>query len=101
MAFELSANTSIGLEHWLEQNRRWREAKAPSSGDQLVKNQNTAKRKRPIGTLMYNHVFRKLVMEKRPLKEPLPLAEAIPILIHGWKQAGVWPADPQPPLPAK
>jgi hypothetical protein len=42
---------------------------------------------------MYTKVYDALIKEQRPLKQPINLADAVPIIKAGWVADGTWPKD--------
>ncbi|KAJ1813483.1 hypothetical protein LPJ75_003171 [Coemansia sp. RSA 2598] len=90
----------IGRAHWIKQNRAWRAPQSDSrdsegrSGTHLPKS-----KKDPLDPKLYSYIFRRLVVDKRAPKEPIPLAQAIPVLVSGWKRTGLWPANYPSPTP--
>ncbi|KAJ2525013.1 hypothetical protein GGI11_000391 [Coemansia sp. RSA 2049] len=95
-----SLPAEVGREHWLAQNRRWRQGQSPLNcrAQSPVVQDGKKKDRKPLSKRMYDHTFRKLVMEWQPLKQSLPLEEAIPMIVYGWKKTGVWPSDPPTPI---
>ncbi|KAJ1721565.1 hypothetical protein LPJ61_006028 [Coemansia biformis] len=85
----------VGREHWLRQNRQWRDAAATSGGDSCSTGCFPLQPK-PLSAKNYDYVYRRLVVDRRPLRKPLPLTDVFPVIVFGWKKAGVWPADPTP-----
>ncbi|KAJ2331726.1 hypothetical protein GGI00_003124 [Coemansia sp. RSA 2681] len=79
-----------GREHWLELNKQWR-AKGCADAEPKTKKPRAARK--PLSPHSYNYVYRMLVVERCPLKDPLPLTDTIALLVYGWKKTGVWPAD--------
>ncbi|KAJ2902726.1 hypothetical protein GGI21_004520, partial [Coemansia aciculifera] len=49
--------------------------------------------RKPLSPQSYSYVYKMLVVERCPLRDPLPLADTISLLVHGWKKTGVWPTD--------
>ncbi|KAJ2707498.1 hypothetical protein FB645_000674 [Coemansia sp. IMI 203386] len=85
---------SVGRLHWIKQNQAWRtpksDYKACEDSDRL---RLPKTRHEPLDPKLYGYIFRRLVVDKRALKEPIPLAQAMHILVSGWKRTGIWPAD--------
>lgn len=44
---------------------------------------------------MYIKIYDALIKDARPLKQPLNLADAVPIIKAGWIADGTWPKDPK------
>ncbi|KAJ2156544.1 hypothetical protein GGF46_005121 [Coemansia sp. RSA 552] len=75
---------NVGLAHWRRQNQEWRQGLSqpkPRSKD------------KQLSPRKYSYVFKRLVVERRKLKQPLPLTDAFPMLVDGWKETGVWPIE--------
>ncbi|KAJ1646358.1 hypothetical protein LPJ64_002157 [Coemansia asiatica] len=91
----------VGRLHWIKQNRAWRMPKSDSRTDEGSSSglRLPKLKQEPIDPKLYNYIFRRLVVDKRALKDPIPLAQAIPILVSGWKRTGVWPSDYPSPTP--
>ncbi|ORX73992.1 hypothetical protein DL89DRAFT_7924 [Linderina pennispora] len=95
MADSITTKPLIGLEHWKAQNARWRAGTKPKGvAEPLTPGSldGTYSEGR-VNPRMYTSIFRGLIVDKRRLKKPLPLRDAIPMLVHGWKRAGVWPTE--------
>ncbi|KAJ1830672.1 hypothetical protein IWW55_000379 [Coemansia sp. RSA 2706] len=83
---ELKESQNVGLAHWQQQNRQWRDGEV----DGKTQSRTTPQ---PLSPRKYDYVFRKLVIDKKQLKRPLPLTDTVPMLIHGWRKTGVWPTQ--------
>ncbi|KAJ1861703.1 hypothetical protein H4R99_003783 [Coemansia sp. RSA 1722] len=85
---------SVGRLHWIKQNQAWR---TPKSDNKACEDSDRLRlpktRHEPLDPKLYGYIFRRLVVDKRALKEPIPLAQAMHILVSGWKRTGIWPAD--------
>ncbi|PIA16262.1 hypothetical protein COEREDRAFT_81458, partial [Coemansia reversa NRRL 1564] len=84
------SSENVGLAHWLQQNRQWREGTPHPS---CCQTSCMPPKPYQLSPRKYNYVFKRLVVEKKPLKRPLSLVDVIPMLVHGWKKTGDWPTD--------
>ncbi|KAI8059179.1 hypothetical protein BC940DRAFT_314212 [Gongronella butleri] len=73
-----------GEEVWKQERQAWT-ATAPEG--------RTAARPAPLSDDVKDALYKAHVKERQAFRQPLPLNQAIPILIHGWKKDGLWPSD--------
>lgn len=83
-----------GYHEWLRIRNEWTKGTCDNGPTSVEEFENFPNSKlRDIPDTMYPKMYKMLVKENRPLKEPLNLADAFKIIKSGWQEDGTWPTE--------
>ncbi|KAA8915415.1 hypothetical protein TRICI_002448 [Trichomonascus ciferrii] len=85
----------VGYDEWVRIRERWTKGTcAHATTPDEFENYEHSQLKH-IPPTAYPRMYKMLVKENRPLKEPLNLADALKIIKAGWEADGTWPSPDQ------
>lgn len=90
-----SEGDEFGYEEWLRIRENWTKGTCnhETTVEEFENYENSQLRNIPKNA--YPRMYKMLVKENRPLKEPLNMADAFKIIKAGWEADGTWPTQDQ------